>query len=188
MNNELILLLDIHKRNKQYPFSTMTMHPDDIDKIRLNPSPIKQQPRVFRPGMLLDEAVREHANQVAEEIRASGAFDEQDLADRRSQEIRQLSQVVHSTQPVIDDDQAQAILQQLSMAIQTIDSMVDNDNDDEDGNDNIGNGNVMHATTMTSARPYPPVDQQGLVDDHDRPHAEYGHLGNVYAFVSVLKR
>jgi hypothetical protein len=81
---------------------------------------------------------------------------------------------------VIDDDQAQAILQQLSMAIQTIDSMLDNDN--------IGGGNLMHATTMTNARPYPPVNQQGLVDDHDRPHAEYSHLGNVYAFVSVLKR
>ncbi|CAF1581087.1 unnamed protein product [Adineta ricciae] len=31
-------------------------------------------------------------------------------------------------------------------------------------------------TTTGTRRPYPPMNQTGLIDDHDRPHADYGHL------------
>ena len=32
------------------------------------------------------------------------------------------------------------------------------------------------ATNTQISRPYPPTDRTGLVDDHDRPFAKYGHL------------
>ena len=47
-------------------------------------------------------------------------------------------------------------------------------------NTRITTDNMAH-----HARPYPPVMQSGMIDEHDRPYAEYGHLGNVIIFLLV---
>ena len=40
-------------------------------------------------------------------------------------------------------------------------------------------GKSIHSgvSTSSSGRPYPPVERRGVIHEHDRPFAEYGHLG-----------
>ena len=33
------------------------------------------------------------------------------------------------------------------------------------------------ASTSSWSRPYPPTEQNGVVDEHDKPFFYYGHLG-----------
>lgn len=47
-------------------------------------------------------------------------------------------------------------------------------------NTRITTDNMAH-----HARPHPPMMQSGMIDEHDRPFAEYGHLGNLIIFVFV---
>jgi hypothetical protein len=42
------------------------------------------------------------------------------------------------------------------------------------------------ALTIISTHSYPPTDQVGVVSDHDRPFAEYGHLGRYLSCVQCI--
>ncbi|CAF1511608.1 unnamed protein product [Adineta ricciae] len=121
------------------------------------------------------------------------------LNEARDKEIEHLSQVILTQQFMIDDDDiaAQFILQQLDLVLDTTEEMLPIDNNQMDNNDNSRQDQssissnppskdvVLKSSSMRTAeqqqqqqqqRPYPPINQTGPVNDHDRPYAEYGHL------------
>ena len=143
----------------------------NVDHIFLSPSPIKQEPSVFRRGILFNSDIHAEITRAAAEIQEQCLFDEQDLVDRRGVELEELPHIIRSSQPV-DDEQAQVIMQHLDRALQTTAMAADDKEDSDNDNDQIS-----VTSTMISTHPYPPITQQGLIADHDRPYADYGHLG-----------
>ena len=105
-----------------------------------------------------DDSVEHHPN--------SETFDHMYINHQRSQELQHLSRVIHNEQPM-DDDMADIVVQQLNEILDEIEDM------DDDATENEQETSAM----ISNTHPYPPINQTGLVADHDRPHADYGHLG-----------
>ena len=104
-----------------------------------------------------------------EEIRSSNGS----VNEERTAEIQQLSQIMIAEQPT-DDEMAQFILAELNLALDRpniITSLATNT-----ANTQQQQSQLVASNLATQQRPYPPVNQTGLVADHDRPYADYGHL------------
>lgn len=170
----------------------------NLDHIRVTPSPIDTRPRLFQPGSLFDVGTYERiVHDVMEEESTKNKDidieddeqyndnDEHQLNDKiidpmhidheRTRELERLSRVIHSEQPM-NDDMTKIIMQQLDEILQGIEEMDDVATEDEHEISSMAN----------STRPYPPMDQSGLVADHDRPYADYGHLGTLQLKISRL--
>ena len=85
------------------------------------------------------------------------------LNEARSKEIERLSQsIMHDRPSNHTDEVADDLIQLLDdLSQHSISAMMES----EDA-----------STAMATRRPYPPIHQTGVVDDHDRPYADYGHL------------
>jgi len=154
----------------------------------LSPSPLDTRPRFFQPGTLFDSNTYEQIfssvynndvdNYDANDDDDGGdddddndgsnknLFDQQALYNERAQEIQQLSQVIVDNQPM-DDNIAKNIMQQLQDILDTTKNMND---------DNQVQSELQISSIISTEHPYPPINQTGIVDDHDRPYADYGHL------------
>jgi Geminivirus Rep catalytic domain len=113
--------------------------------------------------------------------------DEQDineiLHNARDEEIRQLSQFIITEQP-ISDETAQFFIRQLDLALDKTKTITTTNMDVNDINNDqqILTSCLSSSSSSSSIIPtisknlYPPINQTGRVEDHDRPYAEYGHL------------
>jgi hypothetical protein len=158
----------------------------DTDHINLSPPPMDGRPRVFQAGSIIDtdtfhriavsvygptamvvindDADANDDEEEEEELREMPdrqPFDSTVLTQARDREIEHLTQVIRSEQPD-DDDLARFIMQQLNSALDTT---------------SIAANASSAPTTTTDHLLYPPMHQTGPVADHDRPYADYGHLG-----------
>ena len=158
----------------------------NIDQLCMSPSPIDTRPRVFQPGTLVDSNTFDRllstthtiANRKATAAWHSSSSDDDEMVTderqgldeilnvARAAEIQELSQILLAEQPP-NDDTAQFILGQLNIAL--------------DRTNTIAPSATTAVRTQQQQqpqqqRPYPPINQTGLVDDHDRPYADYGHL------------
>ena len=104
-------------------------------------------------------------------------------------ELQCLSQTIMTERPSTSE-LADAVMQQLEdvIALTTEDILVSTDDDDnhtDKQEHEIRAAALSQRSTLTSAsstmmvptQPYPPLTQVGIVVDHDRPYADYGHLG-----------
>ena len=96
-----------------------------------------------------------------------GTFDPMTIKSKLQFELQRLSQEIQNEQPP-NDPIANALMQLLSEIIEVIEESV---------NDNDHNNESEMISITTGTHPYPPVNQHGLIADHDRPYADYGHLG-----------
>jgi hypothetical protein len=92
-------------------------------------------------------------------------FDQRTLNNERVQEVQCLNQVVRDYQPV-DDSVANIIMQQLNDILETT---INNDDDVQ--------SEFETSSIVSETHPYPPTNQTGPIAAHDRPYADYGHLG-----------
>ena len=88
------------------------------------------------------------------------------------QEIQRCTQMIQTSQPT-NDIVANIISQQFNDRLGTTITINYDDNDSRAGqNDKL----ETSFTTSSIQHPYPPINQTGLVEDHDRPYADYGHF------------
>jgi hypothetical protein len=153
---------------------------------------VDTRPRLFLPGTLFDsntyERIRssvfnpKYINDTDEDddddddVSDNELFDEQALNNQREHEIQHLSQLIRANQPK-DDYLANIIMQQLDDDDDDdiLESTMNNDNDNNNQTQSRLQTSSIIVTT-TQHHPYPPVNQTGPVEDHDRPYADYGHL------------
>ncbi|CAF1383390.1 unnamed protein product [Rotaria sordida] len=94
------------------------------------------------------------------------------------------------TERPLDDEVSDAIMQQLEdvIAMTTEDILVINDDEDNNTDEQEARATesqrsiaatTASSTMMIATQPYPPLTQVGIVVDHDRPYADYGHLGDI---------
>ncbi|CAF4786174.1 unnamed protein product [Rotaria sp. Silwood1] len=164
-----------------------------IDNINMSPSPLDTRPRLFQAGSLIDsktyvqilsevyappnikckEEKEEFNSEDLNDDTDEHLFDDEILNQQCEQEIQRLTQVIRSSQPEDGNETASIIMQQLNDLLATKQTAIINDNENPISQHPIG----TYATTSTMIQhPYPPVNQTGLVQDHDRPYADYGHL------------
>lgn len=96
-------------------------------------------------------------------------FDQKHLNNERTQEIQHLIQNIRDDQPV-NDYIASIIMKQLDDALAIT---LTNDNGNVQNKSEIG-------SSISTRYPYPPIIQTGPIIDHDRPYADYGHLGRLF--------
>ena len=153
----------------------------------MSASPIDNRPRVFQAGTLFNRRTYDRVlssvftrddvriqRATTDDVECDNSDDNDDDDDdthevamdrERNEKIRHLTQVIRTEQP-IDDDVARSIMEQLDdllppATVNQEDSMP-------------SSSTTMSA--MTTAHPYPPVHRTGLIAEHDRPHADDGHL------------
>ena len=109
-------------------------------------------------------------NNAADMDSASDAeiFDETVMVKEEKQELQTLYRFVQNSQPT-NDDITSVIIQQLN---DVVDAVTDHVNQDEISREDPTTSSIQTITSL----PYPPANQIGLVADHDRPYADYGHL------------
>ena len=91
----------------------------------------------------------------------------------RVEEMQELSQFLLVEQP-INDETAQFIIQNLNLALDRTKAIAAPTTNTISVQQQQPSASA--AILPTQQRPYPPMHQAGLVEDHDRPYAEYGHL------------
>ncbi|CAF1390193.1 unnamed protein product [Adineta steineri] len=178
--------------------TSVTMRYSNIDSICMSPSPIDTKPRMFQQGTLFDQKTYEqilssvynpkNINDKKEErdnnhdgdgdddddddntdndsVLNEELFDEKAINDEREQEIQYLTQVIQANQPM-NDDLVGIMMQEIN---DTLEITIDDDNQTQ------SELQTSSSHIISTQHPYPPVNQTGLVKDHDRPYAEYGHL------------
>ena len=100
-----------------------------------------------------------------------------------------MSQIIINEQLVGDED-VDFTLRQLNLLVivrRTTTTMMMNMGEDVRDNDtNDPDNNDEQATAISiavSTHHFPPINQVGQVSDHDRPYAEYGHVGMLSFFL-----
>ncbi|CAF3159746.1 unnamed protein product [Rotaria sp. Silwood2] len=149
------------------------MHQYNIDQIHLSQSPPTDRcPRFFQPKGL------SHLEYDSDTPDEDDCFNDHDLKKvTLAMETDHFAKIVTSTQQyndvdstyVSDEDQpiiSQAIIARLDYALKSTKFANNSEAMETYSNPNISNHH----------RPYPPVERTGMVHDHDRPFAEYGHL------------
>ncbi|CAF1491267.1 unnamed protein product [Rotaria sp. Silwood1] len=181
-------------------------HHYNLNDIHMTPSPLDTQPRIFQPGTLIESDVfqriqasvdnklnkiiikkeeeeeqQQQQQQQENEEEETDSDKEQDfnqiLIKARDEEIQQLSQFILTEKP-INDETAQFIINQLNLTLEktkTMTSINVNDNN-KDQQQILTSPSIITVTTTTTQHSYPPINQTGHVEDHDRPYAKYGHL------------
>lgn len=96
------------------------------------------------------------------------------LDQARTDELDRLSQLAKEHFPT-NDIVAEIIMEQLDFAI-------DQTRLEETNDIIIEEANSISSST-SSIHSYPPINQTGQINDHDRPYADYGHLGSIERFV-----
>ena len=145
--------------------------------------PIDTRPQLSRSGALFDPNVDDQISHMDfQPMKTTGTDEENDSGVHQSNhemfdrmitknkfefELQRLSQTIQNEQPM-DDPMANALMQQLNEIIEVIEESVDN---------NEHNNESEMSSITTGTYPYPLVNQYGLIADHDRPYADYGHLG-----------
>ncbi|CAF2794228.1 unnamed protein product [Rotaria sp. Silwood2] len=154
-----------------------TRHFANIDNISITPSPIDRRPRLFRPGTIItSDRFEEIVNEVYAEKSSHHPIDTDHkdenldvvLSQMREREIECLTQFIISRPPE-HDEMVQVLLSQLNLPIHTSQQQ-------EISELSSSSAPPPLTTTILSQNPYPPIHQTGLVRDHDRPYADYGHL------------
>ena len=97
---------------------------------------------------------------------------EQILAEAREEELQSLSQTILS-QPLPDDELTCLVIERIRA---TCAAQRNTQGGPHDPIMAPLSPSIVSTTGTQAARPYPPVNRVGLVDAHDRPFAEYGHL------------
>ena len=170
-------------------FSSQTNHTNtnvprwNIDQITTTPSPLDTRPRIFHPGLLFspNQVVAVTADQH-DHVQSDACDSAEDfhalLHDASQDDLEVLSQYVSSQMLPGNEstDVAADQLRQIADHQRVIDSATDycRPTSTEDVPPSTTN-----ATNTQMSRPYPPMNRAGLVDDHDRPFAKYGHLDRV---------
>ncbi|CAF1311227.1 unnamed protein product [Rotaria sordida] len=144
------------------------------------PIPTPEQEKFEKNMVLLMEAEAQQEEKQEKDDNENGGqslneepFDENILTQTRNHEIERLSQVIVESQP-INDEIAATIIEQLDLVI---DAAVPVDSIVLDSVERLSTQEeVPLISSMIATHPYPPIYQEGIVSDHDRPYADYGHL------------
>ncbi|CAF4781223.1 unnamed protein product [Rotaria sp. Silwood1] len=171
----------------------VTVRYSAIDNISMSPSPLDTRPRLFQAGSLIDsktyaqmlsevyappnikckEEEEEYNSENLNNVTDEQLFDEEVLDQQREQEIQRLTQVIRTDQPKDGNVAANIIMQQLNDILETTRPTINCDNNDPMVPNQLETSSII---STVSQHPYPPVNQTGLVHDHDLPYADYGHL------------
>ena len=100
------------------------------------------------------------------ELSTQEVFDQIALQTERAQEIEHLTHVILCEQPP-NDQLAHALMEQLNEIVEAVHNM----------HDVSGAREFVLSSLDTQASYDPSTNQTGIVADHDRPSADYGHLG-----------
>lgn len=126
----------------------------------------------------------------ADTILSVDLHDQSFVNDLREKQLEHLTQTIRNNRPV-DDEMADIIIKHLDdflvtttladhfiLSTTTATDNKTNDNDDDSNLDNQEPNRVEVSSILSSIEkhPYPPVNQTGVVKDHDRPYVDYGHL------------
>lgn len=144
-----------------------------IDNIHITPSPLDNRPRYFRPGSIIDDTTYHRiTNSTMDNNFLNIEMEEENLTnDNQSSSV---SSIIHMEKPM-NDPIADALVECLDQIDEVHDGIDDNVTENESECDSI---------IITSSHPYPPINRTGQVADHDRPFADYGHLGR-YTYFSI---
>jgi hypothetical protein len=156
----------------------------NIDHISITPSPLDTRTRCFQPGTLFDsntfESIRSSVYSQPKNITSKEKKEEEQERNQeegeyeaRGEEIQRLSQSIICELPADHNEIADALIELLDLIDNTTSNIVN-----DSGTDREEASNAVNST-----RPYPPINQTGVVEDHDRPYADYGHLG---MFLTVI--
>ena len=91
------------------------------------------------------------------------------LNQERENEIEQLAQNTISQEPN-DDETAQLITEELNLRRRNTERITTTNEYDRNPEEDA------YPSSMISIHSYPPTNQTGIIQDHDRPFAEYGHV------------
>ncbi|CAF1437120.1 unnamed protein product [Adineta steineri] len=158
----------------------------NIDDIRTTPSPIDQRYRMFQAGSIISPTTFARVETtVYNKINASEQGSDDDDDDENNEymsnetnanDIEHLTQLIIREKPKEHNEVADALMDLLQLVnspivTTTASSMMTDTNDN-----NIDQTPEMIITSSSSDHPYPPINQTGIVTEHDRPYADYGHL------------
>ncbi|CAF4079530.1 unnamed protein product [Adineta steineri] len=98
------------------------------------------------------------------------------LNETNANDIEHLTQLIIREKPKEHNEVADALMDLLQLVndpttTTTASSMMIDTNDE-----NIDQTSEMIISSTSSDHPYPPINQTGIVTEHDRPYADYGHL------------
>ncbi|CAF1440991.1 unnamed protein product [Adineta steineri] len=156
----------------------------NIDDIRTTPSPIDQQYRMFQAGSIISPTTFARVETtVCNKINATEQISDDDdennrdiLNETNANDIEYLTQLIIREKPKEHNKVADALMDLLQLVnspivTTTASSMMIDTNDS-----NIDQTSEMIISSTSSDHPYPPINQTGIVTEHDRPYADYGHL------------
>lgn len=123
-----------------------------------------------------DEVKQENQRMIFNVEQQQQSFDKL-LDHTRKEELKRLSQLIIHDLPT-DDNIAQIIIEKLNF-VMDITSVQDMDTDSST------QATSFASSSRVSIYSYPPINRTGQVNDHDRPFADYGHLG-MYLMVFFL--
>lgn len=169
----------------------------NIDEVDLSQSPAPdRRPRLFRPKGLLKD-LEDDSDTPDEDDHLDESFLKQVIMTAES---NQLAQIVNSTQHlnqmncnnILYEDQHIISQKMMSRFDHSFESTISLDhNPPRYAETNLNQ--VIEVVSSNSdfisghhRRAYPPIERQGLIDDHDRPFAEYGHLGMMVNDIILL--
>ncbi|CAF1434531.1 unnamed protein product [Rotaria sordida] len=161
----------------------------NIDNIHTTPSPTDIQPRVFQAGSLFDveafERIKLNADKrtkitiIKEETDEDNDNDSKNVFDDISHptttnEIQRLTQLTIHERPEHHNEVADILLDLMGLVnntttTTTVSTIVDINDMNIDENKTSSKMNIF-------SHPYVPLNQTGIVAEHDRPYADYGHL------------
>jgi hypothetical protein len=155
----------------------------------MSPSPMNTQPRMFHEGIVFNSRTYEQILSSVYESKNMKGMEEDDdeqslneiLNQARALEIECLSQSVIRERPMHRCEVADTLIELLNNLVDnTGSSMIKSDDIDSEESSKM----------IVSTHPYPPINQTGLVVDHDRPYADYGHLSMSYydVVLNIIKK
>ncbi|CAF4862134.1 unnamed protein product [Rotaria sp. Silwood1] len=193
-------------QNKQSPIRPTTLnvtttinttHQEDIhryniDHIQMTPSPIDTQPRIFQAGSLfnletferikLNTDERTKKTMIKKEEKTNEDNDNgskqvsNDISNSTTttNEIERLTQLIIRERPADHNEVADTLLYMIGLVNNptTTSSMIDVDDMNTDNHQTTSSLSKV----IISTQPYIPLNQTGIVAEHDRPYADYGHL------------
>ncbi|CAF5089870.1 unnamed protein product, partial [Rotaria sp. Silwood1] len=158
----------------------------------MTPSPIDTQPRIFQAGSLfnletferikLNTDERTKKTMIKKEEKTNEDNDNgskqvsNDISNSTTttNEIERLTQLIIRERPADHNEVADTLLYMIGLVNNptTTSSMIDVDDMNTDNHQTTSSLSKV----IISTQPYIPLNQTGIVAEHDRPYADYGHL------------
>lgn len=116
---------------------------------------------------------QENKKEEESEVIDSQYLDQVLVDEALTEEMQYLSQIISVKKPVEENEMVDMIIDLLNQTSHPRSTVIHVNN--------VSNTEQSPKTNI-STHPYPPINQTGPIHDHDRPYAEYGHLGKHFSF------